>query len=181
MYKFKKKIEVEPEMETYEKNTDEFINKLKSIMEWLSKIGKKVTGKKTGKIIETIGAISTLLMGYNYFITDDQNNNTSEINSFKDDSLDINNYDNWEDEDYFLEENIDNPNSEEQIENLLENPDLLLYIYSALSFIQLGWSVYKFYNAYNDLKEIKNNIKGENGYEKALEKIKKILMIIKKK
>lgn len=56
-----------------------------------------------------------------------------------------------------------------------------LCAYTILSFIHLGRSVHGFYNAYNDLNNIKNRIKGEEGYEEKLKKIIKRFDANKKK
>ena len=64
------------------------------------------------------------------------------------------------------------------LKNFWENPNLGLYIYSALSFIHLGWSVWEFKNAYQDLTQIKKNIVE---YDQTLKEIEKQFNEQKKK
>ena len=83
-------------------------------------------------------------------------------------------YDYDYDDDYDYEDDLDqsfeNSKEEEVLKNIWENPNLGLYIYSALSFIHLGWSVWEFKNAYQDLTQIKKNIVG---YDQTLKEIEK--------
>ena len=165
MYAFKSKIETEPEMETYEKNTDNFIKKIKSFLGWL----KGLTEGKIGKVSSVVGSFPLIQALYGT-MTNDNNLPSEKINNYDND------YDYDDDFDYLDSEDNDEINSgnetlKENIKNLLKNTNLGLYIYSALSFIHLGLSVWEFTNAYNDLAQIKKNIKDDKGYEKKLKEI----------
>jgi len=160
MLNFKHKIETEPEMVTYEKNTDKFIDKIKPITNWL----KELINGKSGKLLSALGSLPTIFCFFDI--------NETASKSDLDFNNDFNDNDNWCDENDNFEQNSNDSDLEELIKKFLDNTDLGLYIYSSLSFIHLGLSVYEFINAYKDLKEIKKNIKGQDGYKTSLNKIK---------
>ena len=158
MNKFKSVIEHEPEMITYEKNTDKLIDILK---EKLKDFFKNLCEGKGGYGLSILGSLSIV-------------NSLGVFDSFNDNG-NYNDYEDWDDlfdynDDLF--QNSENSNQESILKKLLNNQDFQLYAYTASSFILLGWSVYEFYNASKDLNEIKERIKGKNGYEEKLKKIK---------
>ena len=158
MYEFKAKIETEPEMETYEKNTDKFIDTIKSIL----KSAQKLFQGKSGKLLSLLGIIPTARA----FML---NGKTIDIPTETKDDYDYDYDDDYDYEDD-LDQSFENSKEEEVLKNIWENPNLRLYIYSALSFIHLGWSVWEFKNAYQDLTQIKKNIVE---YDQTLKEIEK--------
>lgn len=167
MYNFKSKIETEQEMKTYEKNADNYITKIKSIF---LKAIELLTQGKSGKVLSCVGSIP-LLKALNIFdgTKDDNNLSLKKINDPDNDD------DFWDYEDDDDDDDINSENSKliETFKELWKNTELGLYIYSALSFIHLGLSVWEFHNAYKDLTQIKKNITDEKGYENTLKKIQK--------
>ena len=158
MYEFKAKIETEPEMETYEKNTDKFIDTIKSIL----KPAQKLFQGKSGKLLSLLGIIPTA----GAFML---NGKTIDIPTETKDDYDYDYDDDYDYEDDLVQSS-ENSKEEEMLKNFWENPNLQLYIYSALSFIHLGWSVWEFKNAYQDLTQIKKNIVE---YDQTLKEIEK--------
>ena len=166
MYNFKLKIETEQEMETYEKNADNFITKIKSFLNWIEGLSQG----KSGKIISCLSSIpflQALLFGG----TADDNNLTLKKNNDLDYDNDFWDFEDDDDDDDDI--NSENSTLKETFKELWKNTDLGLYIYSALSFIHLGLSVWEFHNAYKDLTQITKNITGEKGYDNILKNIQK--------
>ena len=130
LYEFIAKIETEPEMETYEKNTDKFIDKIKSIL----KLPKKLFQGKSGILLSLLSIIPTA----GAFML---NGKTIDIPTETKDDYDYDYDDDYDYEDDLVQSS-ENSKEEEMLKNFWENPNLGLYIYSALSFIHLGWSVW---------------------------------------
>lgn len=163
LQKFKNLIEDEPEMEIYKENTDKLIDKLKTFLDDLfEKIKKFFSNKKIKKILEYLSYLSS-----GSIIIPSSNN----INLFSpEESNNINNNFNYDE--YYPD--IENENdykdggfSKETIKEFFEN-NFVVFLYTAVSFLNLGWSVYQYIQASKELKKIKNDIKG---YKKELKKI----------
>ena len=116
---FKNKIKDEPGMEIYVENTDNLIEKLKTLIYDLYKILKKnFFNEETKEKGENIGPLTSLVAIFQSLVFPKNN---------------------------FVE-----------------------FLYNAVSFLNLGWSVYDYIQASKALKKIKNDIKG---YKKELKEI----------
>ena len=160
MYKFQEEIKDKPEMIEYKKNNDKLIKTTE----------KRLLDSYGPKIFSFFGLISTAgSIGTFDFIKDS-------CNIINDANLDYDYYDDLDGWDY------DYDDFEQSSEVLNKKSfEFNLCAYTILSFIHLGRSVHGFYNAYNDLNNIKNRIKGEEGYEEKLKKIIKRFDANKKK
>ena len=160
MYKFQEEIKDKPEMIEYKKNNDKLIKT--TVKRLLDSYGPK--------ILSFLGLISSAgSIGAFDFIKDS-------CNIINDAILDYDYYDDLDGWDY------DYDDFEQSSEVLNKKSfEFNLCAYTILSFIHLGRSVHGFYNAYNDLNNIKNRIKGEEGHEEKLKKIIKRFEANKKK
>ena len=169
---FKNKIKNEPEMKTYEENTDKQIEKLKTIgLEYLKNLFGNLTSGKTGNIISILGSAPLAISIFTGAKSLDPNC-CKEIQENLNNNDYYDEYDSYfDDEDCYDDEQenpLDNANLNEQLQNLFDN-NFFCSVHIILSFLNLGWSIYGFCQAYKDLKLVKQNIEK---FKNKLDKIK---------